>query len=301
MLTLKKLIKENESLLEGTKNAKASKKSTSEDMTAETYELQIEALEQARIYAEEQLIMEREAREHAEKRLAEGGFTAETSNAEEVNNLKRELEAIRTKLEEAEDIIATEKVIREEAETLVNEEREARIALEKQIEETKVKFASLEAEKNTLETQVVYIESQDEDESRESLQNRLDILTERLKEAEKELKINKKEYLPLARIKKTFESDQAKLRRKEAIVAKQKINLFGVNNYVVDPEKEQKLNDELDALEALRLSVEHCETVLKDNEDRLPILEKTYNILTKNVNDIKADIEGINKRLQQND
>lgn len=146
-------------------------------------------------------------------------------------------------------------------------------------------------EKPTVETQVV------ETESLESLTARLDILTQRLTDSEKELKTNKKEYLPLARIKRHLEADKAKLRRKEAIVAKQKVVLFGVNNYVVDPEKEKKLSEDLDILDALRLSVQHCEEVMKDNEDRYPILEKTNGILTKQVEDTKNDISDIQARI----
>ena len=82
---------------------------------------------------------------------------------------------------------------------------------------------------------------------------------------EKDLKTNKKEYIPLRRIKKNLEKDELKLRRKEAIVAKQKIMLFGVNNYVYDEEKEKKLAEDLDLLDGLRLSVQHCEDVMTSN------------------------------------
>ena len=131
----------------------------------------------------------------------------------------------------------------------------------------------------------------------EALLARREVLAERLADSEKELKANKKEYVPLSRIKKNLETDKAKLRRKEAVVAKQKVMLFGVNNYVVDPEKEKKLSEDLDVLDALRLSVQHCEEVMKDNEDRYPILEKTNGILTKQVEDLKADIADIDARI----
>ena len=74
--------------------------------------------------------------------------------------------------------------------------------------------------------------------------------------------------------------------------------LFGVNNYVVDPEREQQLADDLDALEALRLSVQHCQDVIKENEDRYPILENTNKILTKTVEDLKADLETVNSKIK---
>lgn len=132
----------------------------------------------------------------------------------------------------------------------------------------------------------------------ETLTNRLEVLQARLVDAEKNLKANKKEFIPLQKIKKTLESDKTKLRRKEAIVAKQKVLLFGVNNYVADPEKQKKLENDLDVLDALRVSVRHCEEVMEQNEDRYPVLEKTHNILVATVQDIKSDIESVQARIK---
>ena len=43
---------------------------------------------------------------------------------------------------------------------------------------------------------------------------------------------------------RNYEKDKVKLRRKEALVAKQKVVLYGVNNYVdLDKEKAQKQYD----------------------------------------------------------
>lgn len=170
-----------------------------------------------------------------------------------------------------------------------------------EVEDLKAQLAALQAEKEELakkleekpEVETVEVET----ESVESLEARKAVLEQRLSASEKDLKANKKEYVPLARIKKNLESDKAKLRRKEAVVAKQKVVLFGVNNYVVDPEKEKKLSEDLDVLDALRLSVQHCEEVMKDNEDRFPILEKTNAILTKQVEDLKADIADLDARI----
>lgn len=122
-------------------------------------------------------------------------------------------------------------------------------------------------------------------------------LEERLKDASRELKLNKKEYIPLARIKKTLENDEAKLRRREAIVAKKKIVLFGVTNYVVDPEKEKELSEDLDQLEALRLSVQHCEEVMTENKDRYPLLESANKILKTTVANIKSDIDVVDQKI----
>ena len=118
------------------------------------------------------------------------------------------------------------------------------------------------------------------------------MLKERLTANEKELRKVKKEFLPLRRVAKTLESDEKKLRRKEAIVAKQKVILYGVNNIGdIDEEKAKKLEEDLDILEGFRLSVQHCQEVMDANKERYPILERTFNILTENNETLKADIE----------
>lgn len=125
----------------------------------------------------------------------------------------------------------------------------------------------------------------------EQLNARLEKLNERLKVNEKELKANRKEYLPLARVKKTLDRDEQKLRRREAIVARKKVILYGVNNYVdIDEEKAKKLSEDLDLLDGLRLSVQHCEDVMATNKDRYPLLETTNKILVQVNRDLKDDI-----------
>lgn len=165
-------------------------------------------------------------------------------------------------------------------------------------EEEKAKLNELIAKRN----------GDDDDEGRkmkdyvgnlDELEARLENLKERLKTNEKELRINKKEYIPLSRVKKTLENDKKKLRRREAIVAKRKVLLYGVNNYAdIDEEKAKELNEELDLLEGLRLSVAHCEEVMEANKDRYPILEQTNNILTEANTQIKSDIEQVEKDIE---
>ena len=67
--------------------------------------------------------------------------------------------------------------------------------------------------------------------------------------------------------------------------------LYGVNNYVdIDEEKAKKLSEDLDLLDGLRLSVQHCEEVMEQNKDRFPILAKTNEILVEQNRQIKDDI-----------
>ena len=128
---------------------------------------------------------------------------------------------------------------------------------------------------------------------------RIEVLEERLRVAKKELKLNDKEYKPLAKVKKTLDRDKAKLRRKDAIAAKKKVALYGVNNYVdIDKEKAEKLAHELELLDGLKLSVIHCEEVMNANRERFPILEHTHRILTNNIEDIEADLAELHKELK---
>ncbi len=123
------------------------------------------------------------------------------------------------------------------------------------------------------------------------LEERLKKLQERLKVNERDLRGNRKEFNPLARVKRNLARDQEKLRRKEAVIARKKVLLYGVNNYVdIDEEKAKKLSEDLDLLDGLRLSVQHCEEVMEQNKDRYPILEKTNQILVEQNRQIKDDI-----------
>ena len=116
-------------------------------------------------------------------------------------------------------------------------------------------------------------------------------LEKELADTNKELRANKREYNPIVKCKKALARDGEKLRKKEVQVAKQKIALFGVNSSKnVDPEKKQKLEEDMAILKELKDSVLHCEEVIKQNADRLPILEKTNKLLTKQVNRLTHEI-----------
>jgi len=134
---------------------------------------------------------------------------------------------------------------------------------------------------------------------------RLAMLEERLKDVKKDYKNNMKEYRPLKKVMNDLEKYQTKLRRKDTIVAKKKVALYGVNNYVdIDKEKAEKLANDLELLEGLRLSVSHCEEVINANKDRYPILERTNQILEDQIAHIEADIAStqaiLNKIREQN-
>ena len=171
----------------------------------------------------------------------------------------------------------------------IEELRKQILALSLQIKEIKDNSGSDEGDSKPIvfhySTEEAYLE-------------RLNVLEERLKVAKKDFKINNRELRPLEKVSKTLERDKAKLRRKEAIVAKKKVALYGVNNYVdIDEERAQKLAQELELLDGLRLSVSHCEEVMSANIDRYPILVRTNQILKNNIANIESDIETLNREL----
>ena len=122
-------------------------------------------------------------------------------------------------------------------------------------------------------------------------------LEDELKDAEKELRLNKNEYVPLTRIYKAYERDSEKLRKKEMQVAKQKVSLYGVGGNKVDPEKKAKLDENLQSLAELKDSVAHCEDVIRKNKDRYPVLEKNNQLITKQINRINEDMKVCEKAI----
>lgn len=122
-------------------------------------------------------------------------------------------------------------------------------------------------------------------------------LDEELKEAEKELRLNKSEYIPLTRIHKAYARDSEKLRKKEIQVAKQKVALYGVNSTKIDPNKKAKLDENLANLAELKDSVEHCEEVIRKNKDRYPVLEKNNKLLNRQIERINDDIKTCEKAI----
>mgnify|MGYP001027861829 CR=1 FL=1 len=181
----------------------------------------------------------------------------------------------------------------------LEEERQALLAekeryemMVRELENAKKALAEQQAEiaATQVETQPVQ-QTEQPALSLDELKERLANAEERLKATEKEFRQCKKEYIPLRRIWKTHEKDEKRLRRKEALVAKQKAMLYSVNNYAdIDEEKAKKLAEDLDLYDGLKLSVQHCEEVMKKNEERYPLLEKMYNVLKLRNDELKNDI-----------
>ena len=238
--------------------------------------------------------------------------TEETEEDDDVSEYiaqrRRELMERLAKMQEE---AAEEETTEETEETPVDVTEEAEeTPVEEEVEEVAEEPVEETAEEETTEETPVEetVESQSEREVRinalagstlEELEAKLTEEQEKLKANEKDLRQCKKEYLPLKRVKKTLESDQKKLRRKEALVAKQKVVLYGVNNLAdIDEEKAKKLAEDIDLLDGLKLSVANCEEVMAKNEERFPLLERIYNLLTSQNDEIKTNIADIEEAIK---
>ena len=239
-----------------------------------------------------------EERENAERRAY-----LEARRQELLRRMQEE-SAEEEETEEAEDVTEeTEEETEEEVEEQPAEEVDALAGEREALQVEKAKYEAMVAElekakaalaeaTQPVQTNVLAGLSLDE------LKARLADAEERLKVTEKEFKQCKKEYIPLHKVWATHEKDEKKLRRKEALVARQKVLLYGVNNYAdIDEEKAKKLSEDLDLLDGLKLSVQHCEEVMKNNEERYPLLEKMYNVLKDRDEEIRADIERLSAEI----
>ncbi len=220
-----------------------------------------------------------EEEEEAEEETAEG--------SDETLDLDEETEEVveDSATETEEDVAAAREL--EEARKALAEIRAQNEALQRELNAAKDEMAKapVAAEEPVMLSEEDYLA-------------RLAELEETLKANEKELRACKKEYIPLRKVKRSLENDGKKLRRKEALVAKQKVVLYGVNNYAdIDEEKAKKLAEDLDHLDGLKLSVQHCQEVMDKNADRYPLLEKMFNILTAQNEELKASIARTNAEL----
>lgn len=229
---------------------------------------------------------------------------------EEVEAQPQESEETQESEEETEEAPeTTEETEEQESEEQTEETTEN---TEEETEEQSQEETQEETQDDTVDTTAAIIADSNVEEARagevslanvmslEELEAKLAEEQERLKANEKELRQNKKEFIPLRRVKKTLESDEKKLRRKEALVAKQKVVLYGVNNYAdIDEEKAKKLSEDLDLLDGLKLSVQHCEEVMSKNAERYPLLEKIFNLLSSQNAEIKENIKNLQEAIEK--
>lgn len=254
----------------------------------------------------EEYVPEQAAEEPAEPteedKLAEAHAALEKRKAEILARIKEqydEEDEDEEEAEEAEEEETAEEAVEETAEEPEPVETAEQAALRKELEEARAALTEERAKTSELLAKLQNNEPIKPVKTRDEYLRDLDELEARLRENEKEFKACKKEYLPLARVNRTLEKDEKKLRIKEAIVAKQKVLLYGVNNYEdIDEEKAKKLAEDLDLLDGLKLSVQHCHEVMDNNKERFPVLEKMYTILKTQNEQLRADILEIQEALK---
>lgn len=264
-----------------------------EELAAQQVEAQIEA-EIAEEEAEVEEI-EEETEETAEETAVETEENEEETeeDEEEVDDVADYIAQRRKELMEKLAKIREENDEDSNAMKLDDESEEEEEAEEETEEEQVEEFAEEDTEEEEAKPETIIVEG-----NLAELEEKLASLQERLKANEKELRQCKKEFIPLKKVKNTLEKDEKKLRRKEALVAKQKVVLYGVNNYAdIDEEKAKKLAEDLDLLDGLKLSVQHCHEVMENNKERYPLLEQVYNLLTSRNEDLKTEIQAIQAQI----
>ena len=293
--------KSQESDLEKVKESVEQEIATYKDMI---YELR-EELERLKAEKQEQVVASEEV---VEEETVEEPVVEETPVEEEIEEVKdnSDVEAYKNILDELKEAIAlmkTQEVVKvaeveeEPAEEPVVEETP--VEETEEVEEETVEEPVVE-EPKVIETTVVETQFITKDLTRDQYLEQLETLQERLRVNEKEFKTCKKEYIPLHKINKNLARDEKKLRKKEAVVAKQKVVLYGVNNYAeIDPEKAKALAEDMNLLEELKASVYNCNEIMKKNASRYPVLERMYTVLKEQNEQLKKDIAEIEAKLAE--
>ncbi len=275
-----------------------------DDARAQAEETEIEAAKarEERENAERRAYLEarrqeilRRMQENAAEEVAQEAAEETAEETTEVETVEGEAEELPA-VPEIEDPVAEEEVEPEadhldEERKALEEEKQRYAAMVQELEQAKRALAEQTKEP---EVKTVVVNKKLAGLSIDELKKRLAKAESRLAATEKEFKQCRKEFIPLQRVWTTHERDEKKLRRKEALVAKQKVLLYGVNNYAdIDEDKAKKLSEDLDLLDGLKLSVQHCEEVMKNNQERYPLLEKMYYVLKARNEDLKNDVESL--------
>ena len=247
-----------------------------QEMNAEREKEKTELLKTIQeLQGKEPVIIDKNKEEEERRRLANiakmnSRLTRIKSNTKKIETKAKEEKVVKAVVE---DLIPEEVEIVEETPVVETEVVEAPVVEEVKTEKPKFKKAYYE--------------------------NRLEVLEQELKEVQAELKQNKKDFGPLQKVYKTYEKDEAKLRRQEAIVAKQQININGVNRKSkISEEKKAKLDESAKQLKQLKESVYNCKQIIEQNKDRYPMLEKNNKLLTKQLKRLEEDIESVKEALK---
>lgn len=233
------------------------------------------------------------------ERLKNAQLSAHDLGGDERKAIEREIEQMKEKLQrEYQD---NEAALRAKYDGLVAELQNEEDAISQRKRELVEREQFLEQEGKRISdesTQVAALirENVDTDEGRNRIladyRAKLDTLRERLRVNEKAIRENNREFVPLRRIKGTLERDLRLLRKREAVVARQQVLVYGVNNITkLDPERIKKLEQDVQQLSGLQQSVANCEDILSKNKDRFPTLENLDRVLQSQNKQLLSDIE----------
>jgi hypothetical protein len=268
----------------------------------------------------------------ADKKRIEDELKAEKKRLEEENRKLRDEMAKNPDVRVVEKIVEIEKAVIDmgEVERLkeqlqrdyeANERllREKYSAMQSEMQHEQAVVKARHAELEGKEKQIAAAEARVADQSREvhaaiadrnysaeekarilaDYREKLESLRERLRLNEKSIRDNNREYVPLRRIKDTLDRDLKLLRKREAVVAKQQVLVYGVNNITtLDPERVKKLEQDVKQLTGLQSSVANCEEILAKNKDRFPTLVNLDKVLKTQNSQIQSDIEELQESIK---
>ncbi|MDR0462228.1 MAG: hypothetical protein LBG88_02755 [Christensenellaceae bacterium] len=201
-----------------------------------------------------------------------------------------------------------ERALREKYETMQDQLRQNEHAMElhRRELEKKEEMITIESQRlvqettefNAMMTERSYT-AEERNRFLEDYYSRTEELRNRLKSNEKAIRQNNREFVPLRRIKDTLERDMKLLRKREAMVAKQQVLVYGVNNIsTLDPERVKKLEQDVQQLTGLQQSVANCEDILAKNKDRYPTLANLDRVLKEQNKQLVKDLDEVQKAIE---
>jgi hypothetical protein len=256
--------------------------------------------ESARVERELKDEKERLERENARLRASAGTATVQTViDVEEVERLKSKLQR---------EYEENEKALKDRYYAMQEEAKRNEMAIEARKAELQKKEEFISTEEKRIQRESVEVHTmitersyttEERDRILADYRAKIIELQNRLKVNDKAIRENNKEFVPLRRIKDTLERDLKLLRKREAIVAKQQVLVYGVNNITsLDPERVKKLEQDVKQLTGLQQSVANCEEILNKNKDRYPTLHSLDKVLKQQNSQLLSDIDEINQTIK---
>jgi colicin import membrane protein len=273
-------------------------------------------IEQMNLVAHEELEIERkrineeaeaqrkELEKELERRSAEQALFA-VPDSDKAGDIEAQRNAVRAQMEKefeerekalAEKYEEKQAMLAKEQESIRARSAELQVK-EQQIATEEIRIKQESAQVTTLITEKTYTR-EERNRILADYSSKIEELRDRLRVNEKAIRDNNKDYVPLRRIKDTLERDTKLLRKREAVVAKQQVLVYGVNNITeLDPARIKKLEQDVQQLAGLQQSVANCEDIMHKNKDRYPTLDNLNKVLQAQNKQILSDIEEMNNAI----